>query len=180
MWHCEESPVAFISGKQLQVEGKVHEGLSPLLLLNLSWTLLIIVLQPNWCPCWSSKSHAHCILLLVWSAVLQTLSYLFLLNGGTPRCLIWINTTHPWHPLPYSLPFLPHHVWCSIILCLYLDILFVVCSPLGFYFSLTKSNVRQEKKHLVEVGKERQQKQRNTEEKAKELETPSFRHSGVS
>lgn len=101
-----------------------------------------------WCACWSSKSHAHCVLLLVWSAVLQTLPCLFLLSGGTPRCLIWINTTHPWHSLPYSLPFLSHHVWCSIILCLYLDILFVVCSPLGFYFSLTKSNVRQEKKNI--------------------------------
>lgn len=162
--------MAFISGKQLQVEGKVHEGLC-LLLLNLSWTLLI-VLQPNWCACWSSKSHAHCILLLAWSAPLQILSCLCLLNRGTPRCLIWINTTHPWHSLPYFLPFLPHHVWCSIILCLYLDILFAVCSPLGFYFPLTKSNVRQEKKHLTKVGKERQQKQKNIEVKAKRIGDP--------
>lgn len=61
----------------------------------------------------------------------------------------------------------------------YLDVLFVVCSPLAFYFPSQKSNIRQEKKHLIEVGKDSQQKKKSTEVQAKELETQSFMHSGV-
>lgn len=148
MWHCEESPVAFISGKQQQVEGKVHEGLSPHLLLNLSWTLLIIVPQP-----YDVHADPQNFMRIAFCSLCEVLScrhchaYSCSAEERLDALFGLIPPIH-WHSLPYSLPFLPHHVWCSIILCLYLDILFVVCSPLGFYFSLTKSNVRQEKKNI--------------------------------